>query len=328
MSHRIATNTRSSKIIFLLTIVIVVAFGVFARGGSTSATESMTRTISCQDNVWQGSDYFKGDLSGCPDLVEYLFKPAYVNEKNSELVLRFITLPAGKFGSAMRNSGWVLNSYLVDLDTTDSVRLVNKKGSTSQGATVRAKMSEENSFFFYPFDRYSGEIKIKTVEEVTKYEVPGALLVSNSTLSGWSLRFSEKGKSLKKNDGKAIYLAEPATLFWELNRASIVYIAVGILLLLMLIALFSALAITRSVALKNRPPSMNLLLWLATILFAILQVRTNFPGNPPIGIFLDFAIVFPVLGFLLIMGITNTFYWLNRTDWDYENENLDSVKNA
>lgn len=88
----------------------------------------------------------------------------------------------------------------------------------------------------------------------------------------------------------------------------------------MIIALGSAFALTRSVGRGRRPPSMNLLLWIATVLFAILQVRTNFPGNPPIGILLDFAIVFPVLGLLLILGIVNTVYWLRRTDWDYENE--------
>ena len=108
MSHRIATNMRSPKVIFSLTILVAIAFGLFARGGSTTAPESMTRTISCKNNFWKDSSFYKGDVSGCPDLIEYLFKPAYVNEKNSELVLRFITLPAGKFGSAMRNSGWVI----------------------------------------------------------------------------------------------------------------------------------------------------------------------------------------------------------------------------
>jgi asparagine N-glycosylation enzyme membrane subunit Stt3 len=65
---------------------------------------------------------------------------------------------------------------------------------------------------------------------------------------------------------------------------------------------------------------MNLLLWLATILFAILQVRTNFTGNPPIGILLDYVIVFPVLSAMLLLGILNTFYWIRRWDWDLENE--------
>lgn len=320
MLSRIPTKFRKSGLYFLVIVVVFICFGLFARGGSTSAPESMTRGISCDTNEWKNSQFFTGDSSNCPDIVEYLFKPAYVNEKSSELVLRFVTLPSGKFGSPMRNSGWVMTSYLVDADTTDATRLMNKKGSTSQGVTLRAKINNQNSFFYYPFDQYSGEIKVQAIEDLSKNEVPGTLIVSDSSLSGWKLKFFETGVESDETDGKAFYVGEPATLMWDLARANIVFIAVGILLTLMLIALISAFAITRTISRKKRPPSMNLLIWLATVLFAILQVRSNFPGNPPVGIFLDFAIVFPVLGFLLIIGIANTFFWLNRSDWDFENE--------
>lgn len=328
MFNLTVTRLRKPRVAITILVLVFSLFALFARGGSTSAPENMTSGISCEEGQWVNSAYFSGDPSDCPDVVEFLFKPAYVNEKASELALRFITLPAGKLGSAMRNSGWVMTSYFVDVDTTDSIRLVNKDGSTSQGATLRAKMNSDNSFFYYPFDKYSGEIKAQAIEEITKYEIPTTLIVSNSSLSGWKLAFSENGTVDKATGGKAFYVGEPATLNWKLSRANIVFIAVAILLFLMLIALFSAFVITRSIARKKRPPSMNLLLWLATILFAILQVRTNFPGNPPVGIFLDFAVVFPVLGFLLIIGIANTFYWLNRSDWDYENENPDLAKYA
>jgi hypothetical protein len=76
----------------------------------------------------------------------------------------------------------------------------------------------------------------------------------------------------------------------------------------------------RQVLTGKRPPSMNLLLWISTILFAILQVRVSFPGNPPIGILLDYLIVFPVLSSLLFLGIVNIMSWLRRNDWDLENE--------
>ena len=99
-------------------------------------------------------------------------------------------------------------------------------------------------------------------------------------------------------------------------------ISVMVLLMLMLIALASAVAITRSIYRQKRPPSMNLLVWLATILFAILQVRDNFPGSPPLGILIDYLVFFPVIGSLLVVGITNTHMWTNRPDWDLENEIL------
>lgn len=328
MLHNILIRIRSPKYAILALVMLFIFFALFARGGSTSAPENMTRGISCENGKWLNSDFYTGDPSECPDIVEYLFKPAYVDERASEFVSRLVTLPSGKFGSPMQNSGWVMTSYFVDIDTTDGTRTLNKKGSTSQGLTIRAKINSENSYFFYPFDSYSGEIKVQAIEELSRFEIPGALIVSKSTLSGWKVNFSELGAAQNDSDDKALYFAEPATLVWELSRANVTYIAVGLLLLLMLIALISAFAITRTISRKERPPSMNLLMWLATILFAILQVRTNFPGNPPIGIFLDFAVVFPVLGFLLLIGIANTFYWLNRNDWDFENEILLVEKNV
>jgi|GEM_PF-4088270 len=328
MSSRIHINYRDPKILVLVFFVLVLLFGVFARGGTTTTSKNLTELITCKEGQWSGTPYFTGDPSDCPDIVEYLFKPAFVNEKASELNIRFVTLPTGRFGMAMRNSGWVSESYFVDVDTTDAARIQNKDGSTSQGTTLRAKMNQANGLFYYPFDRYSGEIKAQAISEVKKEPIPVTVIASDSTLSGWKLDFKEEDKPSAETGGKALYENGRATLYWKLSRANVVYLAVSILLILMLIALGSAFAITRSIARFKRPPSMNLLLWLATVLFAILQVRTNFPGNPPIGILLDFTVVFPVLGLLLILGIANTFYWLIRTDWDFENENPELMKNV
>lgn len=328
MSNRIHINLRDPKVVLVLFFMVALLFIAFARGGTTTTSKNLTEGITCNEGQWEGSPFYTNDLSKCPDIVEYLFKPAFVNEKDSELNLRFVTFPAGRFGSAMRNSGWVTESYLVDVDTTDSYRLLNENGNTSRGTTLRSEMIEEKSLFFYPFDRYFGEIKAQTISVVTKSGIPVTIIASKSTLSGWKLSFKEEKIPSAATSGKALYESGRATLYWKLSRANVVYIAVSILLMLMLIALGSAFAITRSIARFKRPPSMNLLLWLATVLFAILQVRTNFPGNPPIGILIDFAVVFPVLGFLLILGIANTFYWLKRTDWDYENENPELRLNA
>ncbi len=327
LSH-IAIKMKSTRYFIVLFFVFAIFFGLFARGGTTTIPSHLINGIECKKGQWDASPFFSGDPSDCPDLIEYVFKPALVDEKASEFVLRFLNRPSGKFGLAMRNSGLVMESYSVDVDTVDSKRLLNKDGSNSQGATIRAKMSKENTLFFYPFDKYFGEIKAQAFGEVDKEPIPGVIIVSDSSLSGWNLSVTEKNKPEKLTSNKAIYKDGLVTLYWKLSRANVVYISVGILLLLMLIALMSALAITRSIAGFKRPPSMNLLLWLATVLFATLQVRSNFPDNPPIGILLDFIVVFPVLGLFLILGIANTFYWLKRTDWDYENEKSVLIPNA
>ena len=330
MLNLIRTKTRSKtfRISFIALLVVVILFTLFARGGSTSASPTLNDSITCEKGQWDRSPYFTGDATNCPNILEFLFKPAFIDERASEFNLRFSTFPAGIYGMSMKNSGWVTESYFVDIDTSDSSRIYNKDGTTSQGATLKAKMNKKRSLFLYPFDSYHGEIRTQAIAEVSKQSIPITLIASKSTLAGWKIHFSEANKPLKVTSNKALYDKKPAKLFWQLDRASVVYLSVSVLVFLMLIALGSAFAITRSIANKRRPPSMNLLLWLATILFAILQVRSNFPGNPPIGILLDFMVVFPVLGLLLILGIANTFYWLNRSDWDYENENPELMKNA
>jgi hypothetical protein len=102
MSSRTHINLKNPKVAFSILFVIALVFVVFARGGTTTTSENLTKKISCEENEWLESPFFNGDLSNCPDIVEYLFKPAYVNELASELNLRFVTFPAGKFGSAMR----------------------------------------------------------------------------------------------------------------------------------------------------------------------------------------------------------------------------------
>lgn len=320
MLSTIRTNLANRKVLAFILLGLIIFSATFIRGGSTTLSENLNESITCNEGEWVNSPFFTGDIANCPDIVEYYFKAASIDEVNSEFLIRLSTFPSGRYGYPMRNSGWVNTSYWIDVDTSDFTRLTNSDGSTSTGATLRAKMSSTNSLFLYPFDQYEGEIKAQAIDQISKTLIPAIVSASDSTLAGWKLAFRESGEVSEGTSGKALYEDGIITLFWELNRANVVYLAVFVLLALMVIALGSAYALTRSVGRGKRPPSMNLLLWIATVLFAILQVRTNFPGNPPIGILLDFAVVFPVLGLLLILGIINTAYWIRRSDWDYENE--------
>lgn len=307
------------KYLLLLLIPIAITFTLFARGGTTTIDPSLSSFLRCENKQWVETLYYSDDVNGCPDLIEYAIRPAYVSEKTSEFLLRVIPLPAGKYGLALSNSGVVYSPYVVDIDSTDSKRIKNLKYGIAKGVTVRSKMSSNNALFYYPFDRYQGEVNMQAIDQETKSGIPGTLSVFKESLSGWKLNLTQPLEPESDTNGKAVY-GSVTTLDWSLKRANIVYFSVLLLLILMIIALVSAFVITRSIYRGHRPPSMNLLLWLATILFAILQVRANFPGNPPIGILIDYVVVFPVLSALLVLGILNTLYWIRRWDWDLENE--------
>ena len=311
-------------VFFLVPGILILA--LFAKGGTTSIQDSLSKFLKCENGQWKNSLYYSDDVNGCPDIIEYAVRPAFVSEKTSEFVLRIIPLPAGKYGISLSNSGVVYSPYSIDVDTTESYRIKNSKYDIAKGLTVRTKMSSRNELFYYPFDTYRGEINLLAVDDLTKSGIPGTISVFKESLSGWKLQLSEPMKPELDTNGKSIY-GSISTFEWSLKRANIVFFSVMLLSLLMLIALASAFMITRSIHKGHRPPSMNLLLWLATILFAILQVRTNFTGNPPVGILLDYIIVFPVLSTLLLLGILNTFYWIRRWDWDLENEPVNEPAN-
>ena len=322
MFQKIKFKTNQGKIIFFIAITLFLLLAIFARGGSTSADKHSFINLSCDPGQWDSSVYYSDDVDGCPDLIEFYLLPSYIDEESSELVNRVITAPSGLYGWADRNSGLTKRAFTVDLDSVDTVRVLNNPGNATTGINSRSKMSTENSLFYYPFDYYSGELTLQATDFQTKSVIPSTISVGKQSLSGWMLNFKQSGEPDLESKNKIIYADGLAKIAWELKRANVIFIAIILLIFLMIIALISGFTITRSISNGDRPPSMNLLLWLATILFAIIQVRGNFPGNPPLGIFIDYIIVFPVLSLLLLLGIANTFFWLVRADWDVENEKI------
>jgi hypothetical protein len=303
--------------IFLFALAL--SLGV-ARDGGTKVEKHLENSIDCEDTTWRESRFYSEDNFGCPDLVEVVVRPSFINENNSELVSRVVTLPSGKYGAAFSNSGYASTTFNLDVDGINLNRLVNYQGNTTQGVTNRSKMTTKNNLFYYPMDRYSGDMSFQVVDGLSKTTAPVIFRVFKDKIHGWNLNLDQNIDSGEQIANKVVFSEGISRLDWSLSRSGIVFFSVIILIGLMLIALFSVFFLTRSVLTGKRPPSMNLLLWISTILFAILQVRVSFPGNPPIGILLDYLIVFPVLSSLLFLGIVNIMSWLRRNDWDLENE--------
>jgi hypothetical protein len=322
MFKKIELKSINSKIIALVIIAIGILLIFFARGGNTSVDKFSATVLSCDPGQWNLSPYYSGDKFYCPDLIEFYLLPSFIDEEASELVNRVITVPSGLYGVSDINSGFTFKPFTVDLDSVDVARVFNGQGNATIGINSRSKMSTKNSLFYYPFDFYTGEITLQATDFQSKSPIPSTITVGQQSLSGWILKFSQSGSPDPESKNKIIYGDGLAKVSWDLKRANVIFIAISLLIFLMIIALVSGYTITSSISNGDRPPSMNLLLWLATILFAIIQVRGNFPGNPPLGILIDYIIVFPVLSMLLLLGIANTFFWLARPDWDIENDKI------
>ena len=74
--------------------------------------------------------------------------------------------------------------------------------------------------------------------------------------------------------------------------------------------------ITAGIWFRRRPPSMQALVWSAASVLGTIQLRDILPGNPRIGISMDFLFFFPSLLIGLISSLLITGLWTRRDDWE------------
>ena len=93
------------------------------------------------------------------------------------------------------------------------------------------------------------------------------------------------------------------------STMSIVVIVIASMAMLTMLAL----VVARSVAIRKRRIEATMASWFAALLFAMVPLRTNLPGAPPIGVYLDFLVFLWILiGLMIALGIFITS-WLRFT---------------
>ena len=110
-----------------------------------------------------------------------------------------------------------------------------------------------------------------------------------------------------------------ATVQWEIKRQPGDVYAAMLLAILMLISAAASFSVTKAVWVGKRPPSINTLAWLAAFLFAMFQIRSSLPGDPPNGNLYDLIIFYPILLILLLQMAVVVYFWIQRDDWDLKN---------
>lgn len=66
----------------------------------------------------------------------------------------------------------------------------------------------------------------------------------------------------------------------------------------------------------SRPPAMQALIWAAALTFTAVQIRDNYPGDPPVGIAADFVFVVPALIASIAVAGVLLHEWSRRRDFD------------
>ncbi len=111
---------------------------------------------------------------------------------------------------------------------------------------------------------------------------------------------------------------------WEAGFASFeiyvertpgVKILVGLVSLALFLNLLAVLYLTARVVSTERPPSAQVLIWVAALSFAAVAIRDTMPFAPPPGVMLDYLFFFPTLLAASIATVVLVFTWSRRSDF-------------
>lgn len=177
----------------------------------------------------------------------------------------------------------------------------------------------------YPFDRYEAAVSfIDPAFEQGGFalrekleNLPGYITSSEGVPNYIDDMYPQKAT----NTEKIISDLEKGqiTVQWQIKRQPGDVYAAMLLAILMLISAAASFSVTKAVWNGKRPPSINTLAWLAAFLFAMFQIRSSLPGDPPNGNLYDLLIFYPILLILLIQMAMVVYLWIKRDDWDLKN---------
>lgn len=111
---------------------------------------------------------------------------------------------------------------------------------------------------------------------------------------------------------------------WEAGFASFeiyvtrtrgIKILVGLVSLALFLNLLAVVYLTARVVSTERPPSAQVLIWVAALSFAAVAIRDTMPAAPRPGVILDYLFFFPTLLAASIATVVLVFTWSRRSDY-------------
>lgn len=315
-----------------LSTVLMVLYVIFAAGLQTTpvnVSENLAdrRTAECTPEYVAGLDEEFVSESGCPSVIQALVtfdKVDLVEKKNA--LFRVRLFPDGDQGMSLQNGGVLFEAARLSIDGTGQTNYYLNADEWAQAQTASVPINNLASLISYPFDRYTGEFSMILQSTESGATLPLWLTASPSDVSGYSISMEKVSQLEDIGDVVSANSLGYGRLKFDIERSSGDIFQVLLLLFVLIVGAASGALTTLFIVLGHRPPSLSILAWLATYLFSLIQVRNQFPGNPPLGLTLDRYFTFPVIALVMVFIVINAWVWLRRDDWDMENhDNLDSA---
>jgi hypothetical protein len=194
-----------------------------------------------------------------------------------------------------------------------------------------------NNAWFYPFDTYPYVMPL-IVEKRPWSDDPLGNPTSTAALQDWELlpvellpwltdvggfRFDVRPAPFSNVQDRAVSMDQVAAdwsdgfgaVEMRARRLFGVRVLVALVALVMVLNLVALGSVVHRIATSKRPPSAQVLVWLAALSFATVAVRQSLPYGPPPGILLDYLLFFPTLLFSAVATVVVGLAWSNRSDY-------------
>lgn len=317
---------RSVNVPLIALAVSAVLLAVYAitalviHGPVTDVTGSLNSPVSC-DQAWDSAAGVSVDpASSCPNMVDVtLTINSVLSGGATALTATAQVFPSGVYGGTVVNGGWATSSMELSSDWADQDNWLIPSNSLIGGRTFTLPADATADIGAYPFDAYRAQWAGFVVDAVSADRIPVAQTAQSVPVSGYHVTIAKAALDADADQPAPHNARGRFAYIVEVTREPGVQMEVLLLAVIMLVGVASAVLITVLIAARRRPPSLAALGWLATFLFALLEVRHSFPGDPPVGIRLDAYVTIPVTVLILAMIVVNALLWLRRDDWDLAN---------
>lgn len=309
----------------LLLAAYLVSTVWVSRGSIEIAKENELFVTYCEPKDTAGIPSSLIASDGCPDTVT-----AFIAFEEIDTVGRTATIwlrlyPQGEKGVSLLNGGYFYESLDVGYSAIGNGNWDVPSQEWVGGKSIQLPLETMGSQSAYPFDSFAGRLNLIVNNSVTGDAVPLTIAISQKRLSGFEIKTEALGQDFTVGNGSVrIYEGGIGGIDFHVSRSSGQLTQVLILVLIMSIGAGASAVTTIAVVRRRRPPSLAALAWLATYLFALIQVRGEFPGDPTAGVAVDRYLTFPSIALLLGLILVNVVSWLRRKDWDSENQDESS----
>lgn len=319
-------ESRMPKVAAALVLLAMAAYVILAAGLSNSVTTidkslENLKNPNCEARFVQGLDEEFISDNGCPSVIRMVLnieKIDVVDSKKITILNRIY--PDGDLGMLLENGGVLHEAAVLSYDGMGETNTVLPAGAWTTGKSTEVNLHGLAALSNYPFDNYEGDWSIIAQSAETGVTLPVWLAAEPVEVAGFDVRLARNAQPEDIGDLIKVNPSGVGSVHYSIHRSSSDIFQALLLAVVLLMSLLSSALTTYSVLRAKRPASLGLIGWLATFLFAVIGLRTTFPGNPPIGVNLDKFVTFPVVALILFCIVAVAFAWLKRDDWDMSND--------